>query len=624
VLKVIDGTATLAGADGKEIVPVAELVAVAEFGEPIYPGLKRLGSIDRGGAKPAHVVIKGENYHALQALQFTHAGKVDCIYIDPPYNTGARDWKYNNDYVDGDDAYRHSKWLAMMQRRLLLSRKLLRSDDSVLIVTIDEKEVNRLALLLDQTFPGCSRQTVSIVINPKGTGRANEFSRTDEYALFVRLGSASIGGWSTDTKGKEVRWRYLRRTDDASARGTTKGGPRQFYPIYVDRESGRIRELGEPLEPDESLEAAPNVVGAVPVFPIREDDGMHMNWGLTAPSLQEALENGFVRVTPGNASQPYTIAYLTGPNRRKIASGEYEVTGVRPDGSKVVVMPDGKQRRPTTAWNEKAHEAGVYGTSMLGALIPARSFPFPKSLYAVEDCLRLVVGDKPEAVVLDFFAGSGTTAHAVARLNSQDAGRRQSISVTNNEVSESEAKRLAKDQIRPGDPEWEGLGIFEHITRPRIEAAITGRTPEGAAVKGDYKFTDEFPMADGFEENVEFVELEYLDSESVQLDRAFERVASLLWMRAGSLGSVLTETHGPAGRGKPYVMGDHYGVLFNPDRWRSFVETLADTVTHVFVVTDSASEFANVAAELPEGVEVVRLYENYLSTFAINTGATAP
>ena len=99
------------------------LVVAADFGDPIFPGLQLLGSIDRGGEKPAHIAIKGENHHVLEALQFTHAGKVDCVYIDPPYNSGARDWKYDNNYVDENDTYRHSKWLAFIERRLLLGNR---------------------------------------------------------------------------------------------------------------------------------------------------------------------------------------------------------------------------------------------------------------------------------------------------------------------------------------------------------------------------------------------------------------------------------------------------------------------------------------------------------------------
>ena len=117
-----------------------DLVTVAEFGEPIYPCLQAVDSICNAPDSDLwHTLIQADNYHALQLLEYLYAEKVDCIYIDPPYNTGARDWKYNNDYVDSSDAYRHSKWLSMMQKRLKLAKKLLNPADSVLIVTIDEK-----------------------------------------------------------------------------------------------------------------------------------------------------------------------------------------------------------------------------------------------------------------------------------------------------------------------------------------------------------------------------------------------------------------------------------------------------------------------------------------------------
>ena len=147
--------------DEAQIVALDDLVVVAEFRDPIYPGLRSTGRVECGGDKPYHTVLNAENYHALQTLLFTHRGKVDCIYIDPPYNTGAKDWKYNNDYVDGEDIYRHSKWLAFMERRLLLAKELLDPNESVLIVTIDEKEYLRLGLLLEQTFPEAEIQMIS-------------------------------------------------------------------------------------------------------------------------------------------------------------------------------------------------------------------------------------------------------------------------------------------------------------------------------------------------------------------------------------------------------------------------------------------------------------------------------
>jgi adenine-specific DNA-methyltransferase len=276
---------------------------------------------------------------------------------------------------------------------------------------------------------------------------------------------------------------------------------------------------------------------------------------------------------------------------------------------------------PGTQWRISSHDATQYGSRMLtDALIPGRKFPFPKSLYAVEDTIRFFVKNKPDAVVLDFFGGSGTTAHAIARLNRQDGGRRQSILVTNNEVSADEAEEMRHRGLRPGDPEWEALGIFEQITRPRITAAITGRTPDGEPIKGDYKFNDEFPMYEGFEENVELFEMTYLDAETVELDAAFSGIAPLIWLRAGGRGPIINDCRDTAGRRKPCAWTENYGVLLNPDRWRAFVANRSASASAAFIVTDSQTTFAGIASELPAALDVVRLYENYLSTFAINRG----
>src|SRR5690606_6877123 len=174
-----------------QTVALDDLVVVAEFRDTIYPGLVSTGKVQRGGNKPCHTVINGENYHVLKALTYTPRGKVDAIYIHPPYNSGAKDWKYNNDYVEKDDSYRHSKWLAMMERRLSVAKELLNPSNSVLIVTIDEKEYLRLGLLLEQMFPEARIQMISSQINPAAVARAGAFGRSDEYIYFVKLGDAS-------------------------------------------------------------------------------------------------------------------------------------------------------------------------------------------------------------------------------------------------------------------------------------------------------------------------------------------------------------------------------------------------------------------------------------------------
>jgi len=219
---------------------VEDLVVVAEFRDPIYPGLLSTGKIERGGDKPFHMVINAENFHALQVLLYTHEGKVDAIYIDPPYNTRANDWKYNNDYVDPGDDYAHSKWLAFMERRLKLAKRLLNPEASALIVTIDEKEYLRLGLLLEQTFPEATIQMVTSVISAKGAVRRGQFSRVEENIFFLTFGEAGVQHWTTnmlpsykeDAEGDQdeeeesedeealvpIEWLGLRRREPSSTR----------------------------------------------------------------------------------------------------------------------------------------------------------------------------------------------------------------------------------------------------------------------------------------------------------------------------------------------------------------------------------------------------------------------
>ena len=193
-----EGNATLIREDDgrritKDAVSLDDLVVVAAYQRPIYAGLRKTGEVVNGGeSNPAQIIINGENYHVLEALTFAYAGKVDCIYIDPPYNTGAKDWKYNNDYVGGDDQYRHSKWLSMMERRLKLAKQLLNPTDSVLIVTIDEKEYLRLGMLLEQVFPSNDVQMISSMTNKKGSSRPKRFSRAGEYIFIVYIGDMGV------------------------------------------------------------------------------------------------------------------------------------------------------------------------------------------------------------------------------------------------------------------------------------------------------------------------------------------------------------------------------------------------------------------------------------------------
>lgn len=603
---------------------IDDLVVVAEFRDAIYPGLVSTGKVERSGDKPFHTVINAENFHALETLLFAYRGKVDCIYVDPPYNTGAKDWKYNNDYVEGDDLYRHSKWLAFMERRLLLAKELLCQEDSVLIVTIDEKEYLRLGLLLEQTFPEATIQMVSIVINPSGTSREH-LSRVDEYAFFCFLGAARPYDFSDDLLGvvdadgaklgtAGVRWEWLLRGGQSWYRETRRN---LCYPVLVNENRTRMIRAGSPLEGDER--ERPNEVDGHPVvWPVRSDGRLGI-WRVEGPKLDELIKKGYAHISSKpNAAQP-TLRYLLGGTVEQIDAGELKVVGKGERGEVQVDFPQAaRKQRAKTVWNRGRHIAGgAGGAHLLSLMFGERGrFTYPKSLYALEDTLRIATGHKPQAIVLDFFAGSGTTAHAVMRLNKQDGGRRVSISVTNNEVSADEQKELRDRGCRPGDPEWEKWGICEYVTKPRIAAAITGKAPNGEEIKGKYAFGDEFPIADGFEENVECFTLTYEAPLRVASNREFAKIAPLLWMRAGARGRRID------GIRAGWDVADTYGVLVDLDQTRKFLRAVAARhgLAVVYIVTDEDRLFESVARALPEHVEPVRLYEAYLRNFEIESG----
>ena len=257
VLKIESGKALCLPRNGNEAVefPVADLVTTAELGDPIYPCLQMLDEVCNAPDSDLwHTLIEADNYHALQLLEYLYGGKVDCIYIDPPYNSRAKDWKYNNDYVDPTDTYTHSLWLSMMQKRLKLAKKLLNPNDSVLIVTIDEKEYLHLGCLLEEMFSDAKIQMVSSVINSKGVAR-DEFYRVNEYLYVVRIGNCvpSSMQLSSEWRGnirtsttEKVRWGSLMRSGSGSDR---KDSPGCFYPIFISKDKKTFCGVGDVVPP---------------------------------------------------------------------------------------------------------------------------------------------------------------------------------------------------------------------------------------------------------------------------------------------------------------------------------------------------------------------------------------
>ncbi len=412
-----------------------------------------------------------------------------------------------------------------------------------------------------------------------------------------------------------LEWLGLRRREPTSIRGAR---PNQFYPIFVAKNNGILHSVGDAIDDDVDRETVSVPDGTVALWPLKPD-GTEMLWGLTPDVLRRNWAKGYARVNRWNqAEKRGTIQYLPGGTIAQIEDKSITIMGRKKDGSVLgVVTADEDDTPPKRVWNLASHNAEFGGTNVLSSLIPGRRFPYPKSLYAVEDTIRFFLIDKPDATVLDFFSGSGTTAHAVMRLNRQDGGRRQCISVTNNEVASDEHRALREGGLRPGDPNWEKWGICEYITKPRIQAAITGKTPDGAAITGDYKFTDEFPMADGFNENVEYFKLTYESPIAVSHSLAFQRIAPLLWMRAGAKGRRIE-----AIPEKGWEVTDTHGLLVDLDRATEFcgeVEGIAG-IRIAYIVTDDDRRFQSIARRLPEAVEPVRLYESYLSNFRFSLG----
>jgi adenine-specific DNA-methyltransferase len=407
---------------------------------PVLKEIKEKG-VTKNKNYENHVLINGDNYHAISVLNFTHKSKVDFIYIDPPYNTGARDWKYNNDYVDGEDRYKHSKWLSMMNNRLLQAKKLLKSD-GIICVTIDDYEAFRLWGLLEEIFDEKNHLgTVVIRNNPKGRKTTRKVSLTHEYAIFYGKSSKSkiakldikienkTHNYKKDDDGSWYLPTNLRKQGVDSLATNKKGKiSKRYYPIYYEIKTGKI-SVTQKLEHE--------------IYPI-DAKGQKRIWRRGIEDVEKMVEQGeiFLNETRNGVQIYYKF--------RGGLEGE----------------------PPQSIWYESKFSASEHGTQILDKILGVReAFPYPKSHHAVMQCIKIGTNNK-EAVILDFFAGSGTTAHAVLELNKEDNGKRKFILATNNEVDESTLKELKKNNA--SQKEIESEGICDKVCQPRIKNLIEG------------------------------------------------------------------------------------------------------------------------------------------------------
>ncbi len=392
---------------------------------------------------PWNFIIEGDNLQALHILEKTHKGKIDCIYIDPPYNTGAKDWKYNNNYVDSNDTYRHSKWLSMMSARLKKAKILLK-ENGVLVCAIDENELGTTLLLLEDVFgQGYAIDPITVIHNPRGV-QGDNFSYVNEYAIFVYKKGQKV----IETRAvldDDVDWSPLRNWGTESLRNDAANC---FYPIYV--KDDKIVGFGDDItnqmdiHPHQTEYIGDNVYAIYPI----DIQGIERKWRYSRQSVEsivdllkvKKIDNGF-DILLGKNYAPYK-----------------------------------------TVWTDKKLDANEYGTQLINSMIPNNEFTFPKSVYNVYECLRAVTLYRKDAIILDFFAGSGTTGHATLILNKEDGGQRRYILCTNNDVGykrEQEFKHifgLPKDYPNEWNNWKEKYGIASSATWPRIKSATCGFT----------------------------------------------------------------------------------------------------------------------------------------------------
>lgn len=570
--------AALSGDGGER--HTSELIVVREFGEPVYPGLRSVERIERGTADaPCHVVINGENFHALQALRSTHRGNVDLIYIDPPYNTGNGSWIYNDRYVDQNDRAKSSKWLSFMERRLLIARDLLKPT-GVIIVSIGDDEHHRLRMLLDQVLGD-----QNFIVNISWQGGVSALSKHHggglDYMLVYGRDASKVGQFLDP---KPLAPEMLRVAREAVQAGKSAEEAQQTLRKF-------IRTEGKDLPP------------GVRRFNRVDDEGEVFLEGDLANSLYRPnLRYVLTDPVTGREYQPPKNGWSVGREMMAelIADGRIIFDGDRIPTRKRLLREQMHSLPSPSFYRDRRT-----GTNRLAAQLGDKRFPFPKDHEVLMRWFRMAA--PKDAVILDYFGGSGTTTEAVMQLNAEDGGTRQSILVTNNEVGVTEAKKLRNSGLHPGDAQWEASGVFEYVCRPRISTVVTGKRPDGSK------------YSDGLLANVEMFDLTYLDPGMVRRGHEFESVAPLMWLEGGARGPRIDEIPDEG-----WALTDSYGVLFDVDTLTAFSEAVTNAATTgtppsvVFVITDSDAEYQQAAERLPVGIDTVQLYEDYLSNYTIN------
>lgn len=440
------------GDERYEFTWVGKKASIVEANKPIRKTLRPCIEESKDWDTTENLYIEGDNLEVLKLLQESYMGKVKMIYIDPPYNTG-KNYIYRNDFsVDSDEydsdaglidgagsrlaanpigaARFHSNWMSMMYQRLLVARNLL-SSEGVLVVAIDENEFAALATMLKEIFGESSyaHSYVSIIHNPRGQQGIN-FSYVNEYLIFVYPDNGKK--YLADFPKDEIDSRTLRDSGTESDRTDAK---MCFYPFYV--KNNKIIRIGNVPE-DSFHPSSANIImddGSIEVWPMT-DDGDEKKWRYARQSVDSILEK---------------LEPKMGRNNIQIIFNKDEGT-------------------MRSVWANAKYDSSEYGTKLLDKLFGGAPFTFPKSLYAVLDCIKAATKEDTNAVIMDFFSGSSTTAHAVMQMNANDGGHRKYIMVQLPENLDEAIKRASDTKTK--DSIKKAIGFLDSIHKPHTICEI--------------------------------------------------------------------------------------------------------------------------------------------------------
>ena len=373
---------------------------------------------------PNHILIEGDNLEALTALSYTHAGKIDVIYIDPPYNTGNKDFVYNDSFVDREDGYRHSKWLSFMNKRLKIAKSLL-SEKGVIFISIDDNEQAQLKMLCDEIFGERNFVAKCVWQSTAGSNTGSDIVTVTEYVFvyctcreycqFDGILSSESAFKYSDEHEKE-RGKY---SLDKLDRRRVAGHYSEALNFPIQMPDGTVRYPGGRSE--------------------KSTEGWNYLWSKT--KVQWGIDNGF-------------IVFKKSKGVWNVYNKRY--SRIDNSGNPIERSIPFRNLISSDAFNT------AQGTAEITSIFGVRTFDFPKPSKFIKQLLEISVRTHKDATILDFFAGSGTTLHATMQLNAEDGGHRQCILVTNNEN-----------------------GICENVTYERNRRVIQGyTTPKGEAVPG--------------------------------------------------------------------------------------------------------------------------------------------